>query len=383
MGQYQQWLRYQDVERSLCKTRRALEEELVHLEGQLDTMFLEQLSRPSHPLVANPILYSLATTSESLPTFPPEQPSTNHHPLAAPVQGNGVQSASNAVAEDVNALDWLHAIFSALLPEEVEQFYAAYRQWQLHMRIVELRQRLAEVEGQLGLNELRLQQCQPPPIALASLARLQSHGVDEIELLDQMLERGETWLDVTMQRLDYCEHFENFLSDDYTQWCRRALEGAFDWIDTLRIADVSTGEPSDPPAAQNEEGPAQADVEETEVMLLQKLTTEADDDENNGLAVTLKQAVETPQDGQDVEAAEEEQPSLEIDQEAAHEEQPPLEIEEATTPEEQSSLETQELAEVEEDGQEITETTDPPDNTVAASKKQSAVRRLVGKLWGA
>ncbi len=44
MGQYQQWLRYQEIDQSLRKTREALEKELTQIEGQLDLVCLEQLA---------------------------------------------------------------------------------------------------------------------------------------------------------------------------------------------------------------------------------------------------------------------------------------------------------------------------------------------------
>ncbi len=189
-------------------------------------------------------------------------------------------------------LDQLQTIFASLQPEEVEQFYAAYRQWLLQQRIVELRQRLAVLQEQIGENELRIQQYRPPPIALASIARLQANGVSDIDLLDQMLERGETWLDTTMQHLDYFEQFENFLSDDYTQWCRRALEGAFEWMDSLLTAGVA---PSTVSATADGETASSEDAGETEAKLLQKLASEADDDQPAGEEPTLKQiAVNLP-----------------------------------------------------------------------------------------
>ncbi len=183
-------------------------------------------------------------------------------------------------------LDQLQTIFASLQPEEVEQFYAAYRQWLLQQRIVELRQRLVVLQEHIGENELRIQQYRPSPMALASIARLQSNGVSDIDLIDQMLERGEDWLDTTMQHLDYFEQFENFLSDDYTQWCRRALEGAFEWMDSMLTAGAVS--PSAVADAHGETAYSE-DAGETEAMLLQKLASEAEDDQLAGEEPTLKQ----------------------------------------------------------------------------------------------
>lgn len=200
-------------------------------------------------------------------------------------------------------LDQLQTIFTSLQPEEVEQFYAAYRQWHLQQRIVELRQRLAVLSEHIGENELRIQQYRPSPIALASIARLQANGVSDIDLLDQMLERGEAWLDTTMQHLDYFEQFENFLSDDYTQWCRRALEDAFEWMDSLLTAGAA---PSTASAPADGETASSEDAGETEAMLLQKLASEADDDQLAGEEPTLKHAaakLPAPDDAQLLQSA--------------------------------------------------------------------------------
>src|SRR5260370_19001947 len=48
-----------------------------------------------------------------------------------------------------------------------------------------------------------------------------------------MLDRGEAWLDSAMQHLDYSEQFD-FIRGNYTEWCEHALEGAYDWIDSLQ-----------------------------------------------------------------------------------------------------------------------------------------------------
>jgi hypothetical protein len=59
MGQYQQWLHYQEVDRRFRATLEALETELVRLESQLDTVFLDQLVQQANPLAANSIISAL------------------------------------------------------------------------------------------------------------------------------------------------------------------------------------------------------------------------------------------------------------------------------------------------------------------------------------
>ncbi len=61
MGQYQQWLHYQEVDRRLRSTLEVLEIELARLESQLDSCFLEQLMQQANPLATNSILSTLLT----------------------------------------------------------------------------------------------------------------------------------------------------------------------------------------------------------------------------------------------------------------------------------------------------------------------------------
>src|SRR5579863_925362 len=193
-------------------------------------------------------------------------------------------------------LNQLDTVFTQLDPQAVEQFYLSYQQWALQQRVADLQQRVVLVRQQQADNELRIQQTQPSPIALAALARLQSNGVSDIELLDIMLERGEAWLDQTMQRLDYCEQFNDFISDDYTQWCQRTLEGAFDWIDSLREATGAAlqAAPEAPPEIVSTDSDEAGVVE---ALLLQKLASEEEQEDLSWQEITLKQtAVKLPQE---------------------------------------------------------------------------------------
>lgn len=192
----------------------------------------------------------------------------------------------------------LDAVFAQLNPGVVEEFYAAYQAWSLQQRVSELRERIETVRTQQAENEQHLRETQPSAIALAALARLQSNGVNDIALLDAMLERGESWLDQTMQRLDYFEQFDDFISDDYTRWCQGALEGAFDWIDSLREdTEQAASAQSETPS---EEAPSNSeDAGEVEALLLQRLATEqVDDDRAWQEAITLKRpAIQSPSPG--------------------------------------------------------------------------------------
>jgi hypothetical protein len=164
--------------------------------------------------------------------------------------------------------DELNHIYATLNQQDVEQFYAGYQLWCTRQRIITLQEQIGSLRQQISENAERLQQVQPPAVAFATLARLQAKGVNDIDLLDRMLERGEEWLDLTMQRLDYCEQLD-FIHDNYAQWCENALEGAYDWIDSLRDAYADTT----PRLAVTTEVD-EASVEVTEELLLQKFASE-------------------------------------------------------------------------------------------------------------
>ena len=125
------------------------------------------------------------------------------------------------------------AVFAQLNQQDIEEFYTGYQRWNLQHQLEALQTRLEDLRKQIDVNTARMQEVHPTALELATLARLQSNGVSDIDLLDRMLEQGELWLDRTMQRLDYLEQLDDFIREDYTQWCQHALEGAYDWIDSV------------------------------------------------------------------------------------------------------------------------------------------------------
>ncbi len=156
----------------------------------------------------------------------------------------------------------LYALFSQLDARQVEVFYKGYQQWQLEQQSMRLQEQLASLEQQIVNNQVLLQITQPSAIALATLTRLQSLGVEDIDLLDNMLERGDTWLDHTLQLLEQCERLD-VIHGNYTEWCRHALEDAYNWVESIHEVD-------------RQEQPVQAttDDDKTEALLLQKLMSE-------------------------------------------------------------------------------------------------------------
>lgn len=169
-------------------------------------------------------------------------------------------------------------VFSQLTPQDVEQFQLLYQHWTLQQQIAATGQQIVDMQRQLAENAVQIERVHPSAIALATLARLQASGVEDIDLLDRMLERGEAWLDRTIQQLAYCEQLD-VIRGDYEEWCRHALEDAFAWIDSLQSAtdaDVAsvpapTPDTSEPPAAAASDTPAD---ETTEELFLQKLMSE-------------------------------------------------------------------------------------------------------------
>src|SRR5207247_10456301 len=157
--------------------------------------------------------------------------------------------------------------------------------WLRQQQIAYMQTLIVRVHQQIAENNRQIQLVHPSSIALASLARLQSNGVTNLDLLDRLLDRGETWLDNTMLHLEYCEKFD-FIRGNYTEWCEHALEGAYDWIDSMQeldVADVAnndkipTASTTGPtPTALTSPQPGESPNEATEEIFLQKLMSEQD-----------------------------------------------------------------------------------------------------------
>ncbi len=174
-----------------------------------------------------------------------------------------------SVADNTNitpAVDDLHSLFSQLNSQQVEAFYKNYQQWQLEQQGIVLQEQIAAIEQQIVDNQVLMQLTQPSPIALATLTRLQSYGVDDIDLLDRMLERGDTWLDHTLELLEQCERLD-VIHGNYTEWCQHALEDAYNWLDSMH-----NDEESQPLLEQATQTETSDDT--TETLLIQRLMSE-------------------------------------------------------------------------------------------------------------
>jgi hypothetical protein len=181
--------------------------------------------------------------------------------------------------------DNFETIFAQLNTQDVEEFYRGYHYWYVQHQIDMLHGRLSDIRKQISENTQRIQEVQPTAIELATLARLQSNGVNNIDLLDRMLERGEMWLDRTMQRLDYLEQLDDFIRDDYTQWCQHALEGAYDWIDSVLDGSAISKPATDTDQITIEVVQEEELLEATEELFLQKIST---DEESFAQEITMK-----------------------------------------------------------------------------------------------
>lgn len=167
-------------------------------------------------------------------------------------------------------------LFTHLVPAQVEQFARSYHLWTIQQRLAQVQQEIASLQQQIADNASLTESVQPSPIALATLARLQASGVENLHLLDQMLDRGDTWLDHTAQLLERCEKLD-LIRGDYTRWCENALEGAYDWLDSMNDEEASQDLQSSQaiqPVAQ--EGENNLVIVSTTEELLQKLMSDDD-----------------------------------------------------------------------------------------------------------
>ncbi|HET8912916.1 MAG TPA: hypothetical protein VFN23_15695 [Ktedonobacteraceae bacterium] len=132
--------------------------------------------------------------------------------------------------------DSMRWLYQQLAPQDIEQFYVGYQYLEAEQLSHDLQSQITALQQQIIENIGNIQATQPSAVAMAALVRLQSVGVQDNDLLDFLLLRGEEWLDQTMQRLDYCEQMGLIEDNDYTKWCEHALDGAYDWIDSMREA---------------------------------------------------------------------------------------------------------------------------------------------------
>ncbi len=167
-------------------------------------------------------------------------------------------------------------LFAQLPPAAVGQFYQGYQHWQQQQHLAQLEIQIATLQQQIAENDAYMQQCQPSSIALAALVQLQASGVEDIDLLERMLERGESWLDHTIQLLERCKQLD-VIRGNYTEWCQHALDGAYEWIASMgEGVDILDGAELEDNASSAEVLPDVELEQATEELLLQKLMSDTD-----------------------------------------------------------------------------------------------------------
>jgi hypothetical protein len=170
----------------------------------------------------------------------------------------------------------INELFSQITLREVEQFYKTYQLWSKHQDIARIQQELGILREKQAQNAIQMQSVTPSAVAFSTLTQLRASGVEDIDLLDRMLERGEEWLDHTMQLLERCEEL-NVIRGNYTQWCEHALDGAYEWMGSMDDASLHDYFHAE---AVSEEMPLQAlmDADPTDMVtedqLLRKLMSE-------------------------------------------------------------------------------------------------------------
>jgi len=118
--------------------------------------------------------------------------------------------------------------------EAMQQVADSYMTWYVEKATRQLDETIAKLRAELEENDKQEALFKPSTAELDAMRRLQANKVTDVDLLDRLVERGEEWLVLTMQRLDYFER-AGLAPNDYPGWCEHALIGAYDWIDAARL----------------------------------------------------------------------------------------------------------------------------------------------------
>ncbi len=118
--------------------------------------------------------------------------------------------------------------------EAMQQVADSYIAWYVQKVTQELDAKIAALRSELEQNDKEEARLKPSAAELDAMRRLQNNNVNQVDLLDRLMEKGEEWLVLTMHRLDYFER-AGLAPHDYPAWCEHALGGAYDWIDAARL----------------------------------------------------------------------------------------------------------------------------------------------------
>jgi hypothetical protein len=180
----------------------------------------------------------------------------------------------------------LQHLYARLNRQEVEEFFAGYQLWQARQRMAILQAQIEGLQRQIADNAERMRQVQPAPEALQALTALREYGVSDLALLDRLLDRGVDWLLATLRHLDYCRRVGLF-DGDCTRWCENALEGAYDWIDSIQEG-LAPEEDASAASLPGEESTAEPQLTEEE--FLRRLVREEGDTQAQLAAVRIAAA---------------------------------------------------------------------------------------------
>ncbi|WP_376795075.1 hypothetical protein [Thermogemmatispora sp.] len=141
----------------------------------------------------------------------------------------------------MNDSEQLQRLYSRLSRRDIDEFYAGYQLWLAEQRLAVLDAEIQALRQQIEQNEQRLRQLQPSEGLANLLTSLRAWGVSDVVLLDRLCERGEEWLQAMFRRLDTCRRLGLF-DGDCARWCEHALEGAYDWLDSIEEEPPLTSE---------------------------------------------------------------------------------------------------------------------------------------------
>jgi hypothetical protein len=125
-------------------------------------------------------------------------------------------------------------IYEQIPLEAMQQVADSYMTWYVDKVTHELDATITKLRAELEENDKQEALFKPSAAELEAMRRLQANKVADVDLLDRLVERGEEWLVLTMNRLDYFER-AGLAPTDYPGWCEHALIGAYDWIDAARL----------------------------------------------------------------------------------------------------------------------------------------------------
>src|SRR5437773_1025569 len=114
---------------------------------------------------------------------------------AAAIHATGGPGMSDHVSTPVpdTQTEEISDLFAQLRPQDVENFYRGYRLWTIQRKMQTLQIHIDAIKQGITDNTELMVAEQPSPIALATLAQFQACGVEDVDLLDRMNQRGEAW----------------------------------------------------------------------------------------------------------------------------------------------------------------------------------------------